>query len=135
MVRHPPRSTRTDTLFPYTTLFRSVKAAPEPLVEVRAPTPELLARLAWHLGNRHLPAEIHADCILIRDDHVIVDMLKGLGAAVQAVGAPFDPEGCAYGHNQHEPSHPYALGSRSGQGSACGGGERSYRRSVGEEVL
>src|SRR3546814_12660919 len=90
MVRHPPRSTRTDTLFPYTTLFRSVKAAPEPLVEVRAPTPELLARLAWHLGNRHLPAEIHADRILIRDDHVIVAMLKGLGAAVQAVDAPLD---------------------------------------------
>ena len=54
----------------------------EQLVEVRAATPRALLRLAWHLGNRHLPAEIAADGILIRDDHVIVDMLQGLGAEV-----------------------------------------------------
>jgi len=94
--------------------YIEVKAAPEPLVEVRAPMPELLARLAWHLGNRHLPAEIHADRILIRDDHVIVAMLKGLGAAVQAVEAPFDPEGGAYGQHNHDPSHAYGLGSHYG---------------------
>lgn len=95
--------------------YIEVQAAPEPLVEVRAPTPELLARLAWHLGNRHLPAEIHGDRILIRDDHVIVDMLKGLGAEVRAVEAPFDPEGGAYGQHNHDPSHPYGLGSRYGK--------------------
>ncbi len=54
-----------------------VKAAPETLLEVRAATPELLARLAWHIGNRHLPAQIRSDRILIRDDHVIADMLRG----------------------------------------------------------
>lgn len=102
--------------------YIEVRAAPEPLVEVRAPTPALLARLAWHLGNRHLPAEIHADRILIRDDHVIVDMLKGLGAAVQAVEAPFDPEGGAYGQHNHDPSHPYGLGSRYGKGGEHKGG-------------
>jgi urease accessory protein len=95
--------------------YIEVQAAPEQLIEVSAPTPELLARLAWHLGNRHLPAEIRGDRILIRDDHVIVDMLKGLGAQVQAVNAPFDPEGGAYGQHNHDPSHPYGLGSRYGK--------------------
>lgn len=102
--------------------YIEVQAAPEPLVEVRAPSAELLARLAWHLGNRHLPAEIHADRILIRDDHVIVDMLKGLGAAVATVNAPFDPEGGAYGQHNHDPSHPYGLGSRYGKGGEHAGG-------------
>lgn len=96
--------------------YIEVLAAPEQLIEVSAPTPELLARLAWHLGNRHLPAEIRGDRILIRDDHVIVDMLKGLGAQVRPVEAPFDPEGGAYGQHNHDPSHPYGLGSRYGKG-------------------
>lgn len=95
--------------------YIEVQAAPEPLIEVKAPSAQLLARLAWHLGNRHLPAEIRGDHILIRDDHVIVAMLKGLGAEVQAVNAPFDPEGGAYGQHNHDPSHPYGLGSRYGK--------------------
>jgi urease accessory protein len=102
--------------------YIEVQAAPEPLIEVRAASAQLLARLAWHLGNRHLPAEIHADCILIRDDHVIVDMLKGLGAQVLAVNAPFDPEGGAYGQHNHDPSHPYGLGSRYGKQEHSHGG-------------
>ena len=102
--------------------YIELQAAPEQLIEVSAPTPELLARLAWHLGNRHLPAEIRGDRILIRDDHVIVDMLKGLGASVAAVNAPFDPEGGAYGQHNHDPSHPYGLGSRYGKGGEQAGG-------------
>lgn len=82
-----------------------VRAAPEPLVEVRAVTPERLMRLAWHLGNRHLPTEIQADRLLIRDDHVIVQMLQGLGAALQKVEAPFNPEGGAYGEHNRQPGH------------------------------
>ena len=82
-----------------------VRAAPEPLVEVRAPTPALLMRLAWHLGNRHLPTEIQADRLLIRDDHVIVGMLRGLGAELQKVDAPFNPEGGAYGEHNRQPGH------------------------------
>jgi urease accessory protein len=97
--------------------YIEVQAAPEPLIEVSAPSAHLLARLAWHLGNRHLPAEIRGDRILIRDDHIIVAMLKGLGAQVQAVNAPFDPEGGAYGQHNHDPSHPYGLGSRYGKGA------------------
>jgi urease accessory protein len=87
--------------------FVEVKAAEEDLIEIRGRDPAAFARLAWHLGNRHLPAEIAADRILIRDDHVIVDMLKGLGAVVKQVKAPFDPEGGAYGQQNHDHSHPH----------------------------
>ena len=83
----------------------AVKAKPEPLIEVTAADPAALARLAWHLGNRHLPAQIERERILIRDDHVIIDMLTGLGAEVRKVRAPFDPEGGAYGQHNHDPGH------------------------------
>jgi urease accessory protein len=75
------------------------------LVEVRARDAASFARLAWHLGNRHLPTQIDAERILIRDDHVIVDMLRGLGAEVRKVRAPFDPEGGAYGQHNHDTGH------------------------------
>ncbi len=84
-----------------------VRAAAENLVEVTAASPGLLARLAWHLGNRHLPVSITADRILLRDDHVIVDMLKGLGGMVRAVQEPFEPEGGAYGQQNHDHRHPH----------------------------
>src|SRR5262245_41644463 len=82
-----------------------VRAAAEPLIEICARDAALFTRLAWHLGNRHLPAQIDSDRMLIRDDHVIVDMLKGLGAEVRQVKAPFDPEGGAYGQHNHDPGH------------------------------
>ena len=82
-----------------------VVAAAEPLLEIRGADPLHLVRVAWHLGNRHLPAQIDHDRILIRDDHVIVDMLKGLGAEVKKVRVPFDPEGGAYGQHNHDPDH------------------------------
>jgi urease accessory protein len=88
-----------------------VKAADEPLVEIRARDAALFTRLAWHLGNRHLPTQIDGDRMLIRDDHVIVDMLKGLGADVRHVSAPFSPEGGAYGQHNHDHGHPHAHGS------------------------
>ncbi len=87
-----------------------VKAADEPLVEIRAADPALLVRLGWHLGNRHLPTQIDAGRLLIRDDHVIVDMLKGLGADVRHVSAPFNPEGGAYGQHNHDQRHPHRHG-------------------------
>lgn len=87
-----------------------VRAALEPLVEITAETPERLARLAWHLGNRHLPTQIEGSRILIRDDHVIVAMLRGLGAGIRHVDAPFDPEGGAYGEHNHRPGHPHHHG-------------------------
>ena len=100
-----------------------VVAAPEALVEVRGREPGDLARLAWHVGNRHLPAQILARSLRIRRDHVIEDMLRGLGATLRAIEAPFDPEGGAYataasqgghheahGHHGHEHSHEHGHG-------------------------
>ena len=88
--------------------FVAVRAAAEDLVEITAATPELLARAAWHIGNRHFPAEIHQGVILIRDDHVMVAMLEGLGLKVRRVRAPFNPEGGAYAHHhEHEHAHDH----------------------------
>jgi urease accessory protein len=88
-----------------------VKAAAEPLLEGRATTPALLMRLAWHLGNRHLPTAIEADRLLIRDDHVIAEMLRGLGATLRPIEAPFTPEGGAYStgtdHHHHHRDHDH----------------------------
>ncbi|MET0293692.1 MAG: urease accessory protein UreE [Phenylobacterium sp.] len=78
-----------------------VEALQEPLLEVRAASPEALLRLAWHLGNRHLDAAISGARILIRRDHVIAHMLEHLGAQVTEVETVFDPEGGAYHEHAH----------------------------------
>jgi urease accessory protein len=75
----------------------NIKAAAEPLLSITCDDPSHLARIAWHLGNRHLPAAISEDHILIREDHVIADMVFRLGAKVVQVEEPFNPEGGAYG--------------------------------------
>jgi urease accessory protein len=91
----------------------AVEAAPEALAEVTAPDAHTLLRLAWHIGNRHLPADLQPARILIRDDHVIVQMLEGLGATVRPLEAAFTPERGAYsgarghsvfahGHGSHD---------------------------------
>ena len=82
-----------------------VVAAPEPLLEIRGHDPHHLIRLAWHLGNRHLPTQIMAKGLRIRRDHVIEAMVKGLGARVIEIEAPFDPEGGAYAGAAH--GHPH----------------------------
>ena len=75
----------------------AVMAAAEPLLAVRHSN---LARIAWHVGNRHTPCQIADDHILIREDKVLQAMLEGLGASVAQVIAPFTPEGGAYGHGR-----------------------------------
>src|SRR5450755_848444 len=88
----------------------AVVAAPEPLVEIRGTDPHHLVRVAWHLGNRHLPTQIMAKGLRIRRDHVIEAMVKGLGARVIEIEAPFDPEGGAYaggGHAHATESDPH----------------------------
>jgi urease accessory protein len=84
-----------------------VVAAPEPLVEIRGADPLHLVRIAWHLGNRHLPTQIMGKGLRIRRDHVIEQMVKGLGARVIEIEAPFDPEGGAYAaaHAAHDHGH------------------------------
>lgn len=83
-----------------------VVARPEPLLEITAHGPADLMRLAWHIGNRHLAAQVFADRILIRRDHVIAHMLEHQGAHVREVMVPFDPEGGAYqDHGAHDHAH------------------------------
>ncbi|MFO1117058.1 MAG: urease accessory protein UreE [Beijerinckiaceae bacterium] len=85
-----------------------VLSAPEPLAEIRAKDAKHLVRVAWHLGNRHLPTQILGQKLRIRRDHVIEDMVRGLGAEVAEIEAPFDPEGGAYA--QHVMTHGHDHG-------------------------
>ena len=77
---------------------------PEPLHEIAAASACELARLAWHLGNRHAEVQVVGERLRIRRDHVLVRMLEGLGATVTEIEAPFDPESGAYDlqHHGHE---------------------------------
>lgn len=81
-----------------------VVAKPEPLYEIRGHDAHHLLALAWQLGNRHLSAQIETDHILIRQDHVIKEMLEGLGASVIEVTASFNPQGGAY-DKDHQHAH------------------------------
>jgi urease accessory protein len=76
-----------------------VNGRPEPLVEITAAGAAELARLAWHIGNRHVDVQIVGGALRIRRDHVIEDMLRGLGARLTPIEAAFEPEGGAYDHD------------------------------------
>ena len=80
-----------------------VEARPEPLAEIHAHADDELVRIAWHLGNRHLPVQLLGSRIRIRRDHVIEAMIEQLGGHVEHIEAPFDPEAGAYagGHHHH----------------------------------
>jgi len=116
-----------------------VRAAAEDLMEIHAADAIALARIAWHLGNRHMPAQITVDAILIQPDHVLAEMVEGLGAHVHAVRRPFEPEGGAYGghgplheshhhagqgHHHHHDAHPHSHDHHpaTGRGPGRGGG-------------
>ena len=77
------------------TLVR-VSAAPEPLLRVRAADPLALLQAAYHLGNRHVAMEIHADQLLLLQDSVLADLLRQRGLQVECLEAPFQPEAGAY---------------------------------------
>ncbi len=79
-----------------------VIAAPEELLDIHAPTPGDLVRIAWHLGNRHLAVQLLDDRIRIRADHVIADMVTLLGGHAEPIEAPFDPEAGAYAAAPHD---------------------------------
>jgi urease accessory protein len=81
-----------------------VAGQPEPLVEISAHTPLDTMRLAWHLGNRHTDVQIAGGKLRIRRDHVLEDMLRGLGAHLQPLDASFDPEAAAL-HAHHGHAH------------------------------
>ena len=93
-----------------------VLAEPEPLAEIRAADPLAIIRIAWHLGNRHLPTEMLPKALRIRRDPVIEAMAEGLGARVIALEAPFNPEGGAYAKaeggaaERHDHDHAHTQG-------------------------
>ena len=94
-----------------------IVAAAEPLVEIHAHGAVELARIAWHIGNRHTACEITPQALYIQPDHVLEEMAVGLGAHVHHVTRPFEPEGGAYGgkgplqeshhHHGHEHTHDH----------------------------
>ena len=83
-----------------------VRAAPEPVFEIEAADRAALLRIAWHLGNRHLPLQVAGERLRIRADHVIAVMVTGLGGRITPLQTPFDPEIGAYAglahHHEHE---------------------------------
>lgn len=85
-----------------------VRARPEALLEIHAHDTDELVRIAWHLGNRHLPVQLLPGRLRIRADHVIADMVRGLGGHASGIAAPFDPEEGAYapaGAHHHAHDH------------------------------
>src|SRR5262249_16337919 len=82
-----------------------VRAAAEPVVDIAHPEPGQLLPFAWHLGNRHVSTEIRSQALRIRPDHVIEEMLRGFGATLTKLQAPFQPEGGAYGGHRHGDDH------------------------------
>jgi urease accessory protein len=86
----------------------AIHPKPEPIMKV---TDANLARIAWHIGNRHTPCQIKTDYLLIQQDHVLEHMLRLLGAQIEKLEAPFTPEGGAYGHGRthsHEHNHEHS---------------------------
>ncbi|MEA2927730.1 MAG: urease accessory protein [Hyphomicrobiales bacterium] len=90
--------------------FVDIVIEPERLIEVRGGDLIHLARIAWHLGDRHVPVQILGNRLRLRRDEAIEGLLVGLGARLTAIEAPFDPEGGAYAtaaHHQHGPVHDH----------------------------
>jgi urease accessory protein len=83
----------------------AILSRPEKLLEIHAHDEAALVRIAWHLGNRHLPVQLLGERIRIRADHVIAEMVSLLGGHVDHIEAPFDPEPGAYaaGPTHHHP--------------------------------
>jgi urease accessory protein len=91
-----------------------VIAAPQPVLVVtpcaQHGTPFDLTRAAYHLGNRHVPIELQPDHLKIEPDHVLAQMLRAMHLDVVERGAPFEPEGGAYGSQGHGHSHAHGGG-------------------------
>ncbi len=82
-----------------------VSGLPEPLADIAASSLRDFVRLAWHLGNRHTDVQIAGDRIRIRRDHVLEEMLRGLGANVSLIEAPFDPQATVPHSHGHDHAH------------------------------
>jgi urease accessory protein len=82
-----------------------IRAAAESVVDVTHKDPSQLVRLAWHLGNRHVPTELRSEALRIRPDHVIEAMLRGFGATLIKLQGAFQPEGGAYSGHRNGDHH------------------------------
>lgn len=91
-------------------LVIAVRAAAEAVSEVQCTDPHLLARACYHLGNRHVALQIQPGLLRYQHDHVLDDMLRGLGLEPIFVQAPFEPEPGAYGGSAHGHGHAHAAG-------------------------
>ncbi|HWK94437.1 MAG TPA: urease accessory protein UreE [Pseudolabrys sp.] len=86
----------------------AIAGAPEPLIEIAAPNAFETVRLSWHLGNRHTDVQIVGGKVRIRRDHVLEDMLRGLGARLTPLETAFDPEPASpHGHHHHGHEHEH----------------------------
>ena len=81
--------------------YLRVRAAAEPILEIETVDRASLLCIAWHLGNRHLPLQVAGGCLRIREDHVIADMVTGLGGRITRLEVAFDPEIGAYAGAAH----------------------------------
>jgi urease accessory protein len=82
-----------------------VVAAPERVSVARIDDALLLARIAYHLGNRHVAVQVMQDRLIYLHDHVLDDMVRGLGASIEVTTGPFEPEEGAYHGTGHSHSH------------------------------
>ena len=82
-----------------------VVASPEPLAEIRSADAHVLVRLAWHIGNCHMPMQMMANSLRCRPDQAVEQFARGLGAKIIAIDAPFYPEGGAYAKPVHQNEH------------------------------
>jgi urease accessory protein len=114
---HQPARLRTDDLLVLDDgSLVEVVAAPEPLIEARAADLAGLSRLAWHLGDRHVPVQVLPNRIRARRDAAVETLLASLGAKVAMIEAPFEPEGGAYAqhedascdHHDHDHHHEHS---------------------------
>jgi urease accessory protein len=106
-----------------------VRAAAQALLEIRAENPLRLMRLAWHIGNRHTPAEVTSEAIYIEHDHVLAEMVRGQGCTATLVTRPFQPERGAYDHDcgHDDPAHHH----HHAQGDGDGGHGHHHDRHAG----
>jgi urease accessory protein len=112
-----------------------IKAAPEKLIAITTDNPLRLVKVAWHLGNRHVATEITNDTLYIAHDHVLLEMVRGLGATATPVERPFRPERGAYAGHDHGPDHGHAHSpdhahhDEHAHGDACGCGHDHHGHS------
>jgi urease accessory protein len=97
-----------------------VVASTETVSVAETPDTRLLTRAAYHLGNRHIPVEVRDGALLYLHDHVLDDMLRGLGLRLRVDAQPFEPEAGAYGRGTHDHAHGHAHGHHHGHEQAHG---------------